>query len=188
MDYGEGMFSRFKKKKKNDKRRRDDNLVVAVERNASRPKGNPAKVGLPKDHFEKLLDASCPHNEVPVKHALKDYHSIKNYVNDTLKPRAADPPKKAAPPPDNNDDDAGAQYPGEDGAIHMIFGRSPARPSRQRDKLIRREVFNADSAKPSYLKCSEVPITFDRKDHPDNLPTSGSSSVQIQTDPQGPDG
>jgi hypothetical protein len=137
MDYGEGMFSRFKKKKKNDKRRRDDNLVVAVERKASRPKGNPAKVGLPKDHFEKLLDASCPHNEVPVKHALKDYHSIKNYVNDTLKPRAADPPKKAAPPPDNNNDDAGAQYPGEDGAIHMIFGRSPARPSRRRDKLIR---------------------------------------------------
>jgi hypothetical protein len=86
---------------------------------------------------------------------------IKNYVNGTLKPRAVDPPKKAAPPPDNDDDDAGAQYPGEDGAVHMIFGGSSARPSRCCEKLIRREVFNVDSEKPSYLKWSEVLITFD---------------------------
>jgi hypothetical protein len=55
-----------------------------------------------------------------MNHALKDYRLIKNYVNNTLKPRAADPLKKAAPPPDN-DDDAKARYPGEDGAVHMIF-------------------------------------------------------------------
>jgi hypothetical protein len=40
MDHDEGTSSRFKKKKKNDKRRRDDNFVTAVERKASRPKGN----------------------------------------------------------------------------------------------------------------------------------------------------
>jgi hypothetical protein len=100
VDHGEGTSSCFKKKKKNDKRCRDDNLVVVVEHKASRPKGNPFKAGLPKDHFEKLLDAPYPHHEVPVKHALKDCRLIKNYVNDTLKPRVADPPKKAAPPPD----------------------------------------------------------------------------------------
>jgi hypothetical protein len=73
VDHGEGTSSRFKKKKKkNDKRRHDDNLVAAVERKASRPKGNPSKLSLPKDHFEKLLDASCPHHEVPVKHTLKE--------------------------------------------------------------------------------------------------------------------
>jgi hypothetical protein len=131
VDHGEGTSSRFKKKKKNNKRRRDDNLVAAVERKASRPKGNPSKLGLPKDHFEKLLDALCPHHEVPFKHALKDYRLIKNNVNNTVKPRVADPAKKAAPPPDNDNDDAGAQYPGEDGAVHMIFGGSPARPSRR---------------------------------------------------------
>jgi hypothetical protein len=64
-----------------------------------------------------------------VKHAIKDCRLIKNYINDTLNPRLEDPPKKVAPPPDNNDDDAGALYLGEDGAIHMIFGGSPARPS-----------------------------------------------------------
>jgi hypothetical protein len=99
VDHGEGTSSRFKRKKKNDKCRRNDNLVAVVERKASRPKGNPTKPGPPNDHFEKLLNASCPHHEVPVKHALKDCRLIKNYVNGTLKPRAADPPKKRGPSP-----------------------------------------------------------------------------------------
>jgi hypothetical protein len=51
-----------------------------------------------------------------VKHTLKDRRLIKNYVNDTLKPRAVAPPKKVVPPPDN-DDDAKPWYPGEDGAV-----------------------------------------------------------------------
>jgi hypothetical protein len=69
MDHGEGTSSRSKKKK-NDKRRRNDNFVMAVERKASRPKGNPAKLAPTRDHFERLLDALCPHHEVPVKHTL----------------------------------------------------------------------------------------------------------------------
>jgi hypothetical protein len=99
VDHGEGTSTRLKKKKKkNDKRRRDDNLVAAVERKVSRAKGNPSKPDPPKDHLEKLLDASCPHHKVPVKHALKDCRLIKNYVNSTLKLRVADPPKKAGSP------------------------------------------------------------------------------------------
>jgi hypothetical protein len=104
---------------------------------------------------------------------------IKNYVNDTLKPRVADPPKKAAPPPGNDDNNAGAQYPGEDGMIHMIFSKSPARPSRCHKKLIQREFLNADSVKPSYLKWSEVPITFNRKDHPDHVPQPESYPLVV---------
>jgi hypothetical protein len=50
-----------------------------------RPKSKPTKAALLKDHFEKLLDALCAHHEVPVKHALKDCHLIKNYDNGTLK-------------------------------------------------------------------------------------------------------
>jgi hypothetical protein len=40
VDHGEGTSSRFKKKKKKNKCRRDDNFLAAVERKASRPKGN----------------------------------------------------------------------------------------------------------------------------------------------------
>jgi hypothetical protein len=73
----------------------------------------------------------------------------------------------------------GAAFLGEDGAMHMIFGGSPARPSRRHEKLIRREVFNADVAKPSYLKWSEVPITFDREDHPNHMPQPGSYPLVV---------
>jgi hypothetical protein len=103
---------------------------------------------------------------------------MKNYVNDTLKPRTADQPKKGGPPPDN-DDGAGAAYPGEDGAVDMILGGSSARPLRRREKLIRREVFNADVTKPSYLNWSEVLITFDRKVHPDHVPQPGSYPLVV---------
>jgi hypothetical protein len=103
---------------------------------------------------------------------------MKNYVNSTLKPGAADQPKKGGPSPDN-DDVAGAAYPSQDGAVHMIFGGSPIRPSRWREKLIRREVFNADVVKPYYLKWSEVPITFDREDHLDHVPQPGSYPLVV---------
>jgi hypothetical protein len=61
----------------------------------------------------------------------------------------------------------------------MIFGGFLARPTRQREKLIRREVFNVDIVKPSYLKWSEVPITFDREDHPDHVPQPGSYPLVV---------
>jgi hypothetical protein len=141
----EGSSSRFKNKNKTDKRHRYDNLVKAVERKASRPKGNPTKVGPSKDHFEMLLEAPCTHHKVLTKHALKDYRLMKNYVNGTLKTKTADPQKKAAPHPDNDDDDAGAEYPGEDGVVHMIFGGSPARLSRRQEELIRRGIYNIES-------------------------------------------
>jgi hypothetical protein len=83
------MSSRFKKKKKNDKHHRDDNFVAAVERKTSHPKGNPTKLASSKDHFKRSLDAMCPHHEVPVKHTLRECRFMKNYVNDTLKPRTA---------------------------------------------------------------------------------------------------
>jgi hypothetical protein len=71
VDHGEGTSSRFKKKKKKKKCRRDDNFVAAVERKASRPKGNLTKPTPSKDHFKRLLDASCLHHEVPVKNTLR---------------------------------------------------------------------------------------------------------------------
>jgi hypothetical protein len=177
IDHGEGTSSHFKKKK-NDKHRRDDNFVAAVERKASRPKGNQGKPAPTRDHFEKLLDVSCPHHEVPVKHTLRECRLLKNYVKSTLKPKPADQPDMQFPSHDN-DDGAGVVFPAEDDAVHMIFGGSPTRPSRRREKLIRLEVMHADIAKPSYLKWSEVPITFDRKDHPHNVPQPGSNPLVV---------
>jgi hypothetical protein len=98
VDHGEGSSSRFKMKKKNDKQCCDDNLVVAVERKAIRPKSNPTKAGPPKDHFERLFEASCTHHEVPVKHVLNNCLLMKNYVNGTLKPKERIQEEGSAPP------------------------------------------------------------------------------------------
>jgi hypothetical protein len=103
VDHDEGTSSCFKKKKKNDKRHRDDNFVTAVERKTSCPKGNPTKPAPSKNHFERPLDVPCLHHEVPVKHSLMDWQLMKNYVNDTLKPRMAEQHKKGGPSPDNDD-------------------------------------------------------------------------------------
>jgi hypothetical protein len=46
---------------------------------------------------------------------------MKNYVKGTFKPKTADRPEKGGPSPDNNDGTRAA-FPGEDGAVHMIFG------------------------------------------------------------------
>jgi hypothetical protein len=105
------MSSHFKKKKKNDKRRRDHNFVAVVERKAWRPKGNQGKPAPTRDHFKKLLDALCPHHEVPVKHTLRECRLMKNYVKSTLKPKATDQSDKQGPSHDN-DDGAGAVFPG----------------------------------------------------------------------------
>jgi hypothetical protein len=67
----------------------------------------------------------------------------------------------------------------EDRVVHMIFGASPARPSRRREKLFQREVLNTDTTKPSYLKWSEVPITFDHKDHPGHVPQLGTYPLVV---------
>jgi hypothetical protein len=101
------------------------------------------------DHFERLLEVPCTHHEVPLKHALKDCRLMKDYVNDTLKPKVADPRKKDAPLPNNDDDDTEAQYSSEDGVVHMIFSGSPARPSRCQETLIQHGVYNTESSTPA---------------------------------------
>jgi hypothetical protein len=100
VDHGEGTSSCFKKKKKkNDKCRRDDNLVATVECKTSRPKGNPTKPAPTKDHFGRLIDAPCPHHEVPIKHTLRECRLMKNNIKGTLKQRTADQPQKGGPFP-----------------------------------------------------------------------------------------
>jgi hypothetical protein len=109
---------------------------------------------------------------------LRECRLMKNYVKGTLKTKMADQPDKQGPSHDN-DGGAVAVFLGEDGVVHMIFGGSPARPSRRRENLIRREVMNADVMKLSYLKWSEVPITFDRKNHPNHVPQPGSYPLVV---------
>ena len=138
--------------------------MAAAERKTVKPKNNP-----PTNHFEKLLEAPCTHHEGPVKHTLKDCNLMKKFLTGTLK-KVPDMPKKLEEELNND----GSEYPREDDVVMMIFRGSPARPTRRREKLIWREVYNTEPATPSYLKWSEMPVMFDRVDHPDHVPQPGS--------------
>jgi hypothetical protein len=52
----------------------DEECVVAAERN------NKHQTRAPKDHFNKHLEAICPHHSYPVKHKLKDCTLIKKFM------------------------------------------------------------------------------------------------------------
>jgi hypothetical protein len=62
---------------------------------------------------------------------------MKNYVKGILKSKMEDQPRSEPPDNDDGGGGGGAAFLGEDGAMHMIFGGSPVRPSRRREKLIR---------------------------------------------------
>jgi hypothetical protein len=52
----------------------DAEYVVAAEHDFMR------QMRQPKDHFEKLLEATCPNHSYPVKHKLKDCTMMKNFM------------------------------------------------------------------------------------------------------------
>jgi hypothetical protein len=51
--------------------------------------------------------------------------------------------------------------------VSYIYGGLNFYESRRKQKLTAREVMMVSPTTPEYLKWSEVPITFDRRDHPD---------------------
>src|SRR5438128_10472620 len=57
--------------------------------------------------------------------------------------------------------------------LNMIYGGSVAYESMRKQKLTAREINAIIPITPKYLKWSEVPITFDRSDHLDNIPHPG---------------
>ena len=67
----------------------------------------------------------------------------------------------------------GPTFPNPEQQLNMIYGGSDAYESKRKQKLIAREINAITPATPKYLKWSEVPITFDRTDHPAVFPTQG---------------
>jgi hypothetical protein len=57
--------------------------------------------------------------------------------------------------------------------VNYIYGGLISYESRRKQNLTAREVMAVSPATPEYLKWSEVPITFDRSDHPDFVPKPG---------------
>jgi hypothetical protein len=89
-DTGEGTKGRGKRRKKclqeativvngsggNDKQAGGSNVLRVVTTTGS-SKHQPR---LPTNHFEKLLEESCPNHAYPIKHKLMDYDMMKNFM------------------------------------------------------------------------------------------------------------
>jgi hypothetical protein len=57
--------------------------------------------------------------------------------------------------------------------VNYIYGGLDSYESRRRKKITAQEVMAVSPTTPKYLKWSEVPITFDRNDHPNFIRKSG---------------
>jgi hypothetical protein len=80
------------------------------------------KVWLPKDHFEKLLEETCPNHAYVVKHKLWDYSLIKSFMTIGSLSRGMEIDEA----PIKGDV---APFPRED-VVMMIFGRHPSPEKR----------------------------------------------------------
>jgi hypothetical protein len=58
--------------------------------------------------------------------------------------------------------------------VNYIYGDPDSYESQRKQKLTAREVMAVSPTTLENIKSSEVPITFDRSDHPDFVPKSGS--------------
>jgi hypothetical protein len=162
-DAGEGASNRSKKMNRG-KQWFGDSLMATAER-----KGKKAPTKGASDHFEKMLEGTCPNHAYPVKHTYKDYGLMKKFLTGGSK--KGDGRKK----PDPQGDDAEEKedtFLKETGCL-MIFGEPVAYDSKRWQKLARRKVYAAEPATPAFIRWPRSIVTFDCSDHPNNIPHLG---------------
>src|SRR5436190_18984994 len=110
------------------------------------------------------MEATCPFHPKG-KHAAKDCYSLKDYVREHSKD-----PAQGAPDRNQDQQQGSSVFSDHEHQLNMIFGGSAAYESKRKQKLTAREINALTPVTPKYLKWSELPISFDRSDHPDNFP------------------
>jgi hypothetical protein len=157
------------KKKSQAKRNATNTDLVAVAEH-----GNLRKPPRGANLFDKMLKESCPYHQGPVKHTLEECVMLRRYFH------------KAGPPTEggrghNNDKKEGnkaEEFP-EVHDCFMIYGGRVANASARHRKQERREVCSVKVAAPVYLDWSDKPITFDKGDHPDRVPSPGKYPLVV---------
>jgi hypothetical protein len=116
--------------------------------------------------FDKMLKEPCPYHQGPVNHTLEECAMLWRHFHKVGPPaeggRARDDDKK--------EDHQTGEFP-EVRDCFMIYGGQVANASARHRKQERREVCSVKVAVPVYLDWSDKPITFDRDDHPDRVPS-----------------
>jgi hypothetical protein len=155
-----------KKKAKNKSQAKRDaadvKLVAAAKhRNPQKPPGGAGA-------FDKMLKEPCPYHQGPVKHTHEECVMLRRYFH------KAGPPAEDSKGHDNNkkEGDKEEEFP-EVHNCFMIYDGQAANASARHHKQERREVCLVKVAAPVYLDWYNKPITFDRGDHPDFVPSPG---------------
>jgi hypothetical protein len=134
----------------------DEELITAVERDFK------LQVRQPANHFEKLLEVTCPNHTYPIRHKLKECPMMKNYM--TMGDFA-----KGKKPEGDSVGKATAPFP-EGKVVMLIYGGPTPHESQCKLKLTRWAVNAISPATPECLRWSESAITFDQIDHSDSIP------------------
>jgi hypothetical protein len=133
----------------------DVELIATIERNFKR------QARQPTDHFEKLLEATCPNHVYPVRHKLKKCSMMKNYMTMGAftkgKKIEGDRAGKATAP-----------FPREKAVMSIYSGPAPHESERKR-KLTSWAFHAICPATLEYLRWSESLITFDQTNHLDSI-------------------
>jgi hypothetical protein len=115
-----------------------------------------------------MLKEPCPYHQGPVKHTLEECVMLRRYFH------KAGPPTEDGKGQGENKKKGGKEE--EFPEIHncfMIYGRQVANASARHRKQEHWEVCSVKVVVPAYLDWSDKPITFDRDDHPDFVPSPG---------------
>jgi hypothetical protein len=163
-----GTKKKGKKKSQAKRDTADADLVAAAEHR------NPCKPPEGANLFDKMLKESCPYHQGPVKHTLEECVMLRQYFH------KAGPPVKGGRSHDNDKKEGhkAEEFP-EVHDCFMIYGGQVANASARHHKQERREVCSVKVAAPVYLDWSDKPITFDRGDHPDRVPSPGKYSLVV---------
>jgi hypothetical protein len=144
------------------------NLVAAAEH--KNPRKPPGGVGA----FDKMLKEPCPYHQGPVKHTLEECVMLWRYFH------KAGPPAEDGKGQGNNKKEGDKEE--EFSEVHncfMIYGGQVANASARHRKQERWEVCSVKVAAPVYLDWSDKPITFDRGDHSDFVPSPGKYPLVV---------
>jgi hypothetical protein len=160
-----------KKGKKKSQAKRDaadaDLVAAAKHRNPRKPPGG-------ANLFDKMLKEPCPYHQGLVKHTLEECVMLRCHFH------RAGPPAEGgrAHNNDKKEDHKAEEFP-EVHDCFMIYGGKVANASARHRKQERQEVCSVKVAAPVYLDWSDKPITFDKSDHPDRVPSPGKYPLVV---------
>ncbi|XP_040376377.1 uncharacterized protein LOC121053482 [Oryza brachyantha] len=156
---GKGKEKEHKKDSDSRKRKLEELVAVADRQPIQHPK---------MSDYDKVMNSKCPYH-LKSSHLVKDCFVMRHYAEKLAKGQswAAGPSK--AKPADKKDDD----FQDPQTELNHIFSGPLAYESKRKQKLASREINTTTVDVPQYLRWSEVPFTFDRSNHHDQVAHPG---------------